>query len=66
MPDLVDKIIEFESGEMSDEDTLAFFAELVKTGTINHLQGSYQRTAVNLLRQGYIDQAGNVLRSVEE
>ena len=32
MVDLVSKIIEFENGEMSDKDTVEFFAELIKTG----------------------------------
>ena len=43
---MVEKIIAYESGEMNAEEVEEFFAELVSTGTIWHLQGHYQRTAM--------------------
>lgn len=50
--DLIDKIMEFESGQMDDDDLAPFFQELIDCGWINHLQGSYQRIAQNLVLRG--------------
>ena len=44
--DMVGKIMAYESGEMTMEEVEEFFAELVSRGTIWHLQGHYQRTAM--------------------
>ena len=57
---MIDKIISYESGEMSHDEILDFFAELVKTGFINALQGHYQRTAYDLIEQGIISEDGEV------
>lgn len=46
--DLVDCIIEYETGAMDAEREKAFFEHLCKDGTIYHLQGSYQRRAREL------------------
>ena len=53
MADIVGKIIDYESGEMNEEEIVKFFQELIDTGTINGLQGSYQRMANNLIKAGY-------------
>jgi len=58
--DLVDKIIAWESGELSDKDTVRFFAELVKSGQAWSLQGTYGRTAMNLIERGYITKSGKI------
>ena len=50
--DMVGKIIDFESGMMSDTETITFFQELIDTGMINSLQGTYQRTAARLVNTG--------------
>ena len=52
--DIVSKIMAYEGGEMEVDDVLEFFSELVSTGYIHHLQGSYQRTANDLLVAGLI------------
>ena len=57
---MIDKIISYESGEMSHDEILDFFAELVETGFINALQGHYQRTAHDLIEQGIISEDGEV------
>jgi hypothetical protein len=64
--DTVSKIMDYENGEMSDEETVAFFAELVRSGLAWQLQGSYGRTAANLIDRGYIDHEGNILKEVAE
>lgn len=54
--DLTDKIIAYESGEMSAEETNAFFQELVDSGLAWELQGHYGRTASHLIDCGAIKQ----------
>mgnify|MGYP003118479651 CR=1 FL=1 len=55
MNDIVGKIIEFESGEMENEEVYAFFQFLLDSGMIHSLQGSYQRMAEDLLLAGKIE-----------
>ena len=50
---LVDKIMDFESGEMNDQEVIEFFQELIDTGQAWSLQGSYGRTAQALIDEGY-------------
>ena len=64
--DTVAKIIKYENGEMSQDETLEFFAEMIKDGTVWHLQGSYGRTAQSFIESGFIDTNGNILRHFEE
>ena len=47
-------IIAFEAGELDEEQTIALFQELCDTGTIFHLQGSYQRIAQQMIQDGLI------------
>jgi len=55
-------IIAFETGELDDNGVLRLFSKLIKTGIINHLQGHYGRTAVALMKDGWISKEGNVLK----
>jgi hypothetical protein len=50
--DTVDKIMAYESGEMSDEEIISFFQELINSGLVWNLQGSYGRTAKQLIDAG--------------
>jgi hypothetical protein len=52
--DQVDKIMKYEGGEMSDEETVEFFQELVDSGLAWQLQGHYGRTAASLIKQGLV------------
>jgi len=52
--DIVTQLIEYESGELSDVATVELFQELVDTGVLRHLQGSYQRTARQLFEEGFL------------
>ena len=53
--DIVDNIIKWESGELTDEETIDFFRELYLSDILKGLQGTYQRTFNALCDNGYID-----------
>lgn len=52
--DVVSLIMEFESGDLSDDKTLELFQHLVDTGMAWSLQGFYGRTAERLIEAGLI------------
>ena len=54
MDDLTSKLITYEEGHLSDEETIDLFQHLVDTGLVWSLQGFYGRTAAFLIEQGYI------------
>jgi len=54
--DMVDKIIQYEAGNMNAEETIEFFQELIDTGMAYTLQGHYGRTATYLLVEGLCTQ----------
>lgn len=58
--DIVGKIVEYESGEMSMDEIIEFFADLIKSGMAWQLQGSYGRTAASLIEAGYITEEGEI------
>lgn len=43
--DVVDKIMDYESGNMDDEQIVQFFQEIIDSGLVWQLQGSYSRAA---------------------
>jgi hypothetical protein len=49
---IVNKIIAFESGEMSSDEQIEFFQELIDTGMAWSLQGCYGRAALRLIDAG--------------
>lgn len=51
----VDTIVAYECGELSDEDTLKLFGQLVANGMAWTLQGHYGRTATRLIEAGLIN-----------
>lgn len=51
---LLSEIIEYESGDISEERFLALFQHLVETGLAWTLQGHYGRTAAALIEGGLI------------
>ncbi|AWN07363.1 hypothetical protein SEA_NABI_69 [Streptomyces phage Nabi] len=61
MGNLVVELIDYESGNLDDTDTLDLFAKLVKSGFAWTLQGSYGRTAQTLINEGWISETGEVL-----
>jgi len=52
MMDHLDKIIAYEQGELSDDDTIELFQELIDSGLVWKLQGHYGRTAADLIKCG--------------
>ena len=59
----VDKFIDYESGDLDEEETVAFFQELVDSGVAWQLQGHYGRTARALIEAGELDWRDNHYKS---
>lgn len=51
---LTDRILDYEMGDISEDDMLELFQELVDTGMAWRLQGHYGRTADYLIEQELI------------
>jgi hypothetical protein len=51
---LVDQLIAYEEGQITGDEEVAFFEQLVQTGTCWQLQGHYQRVAATLIEAGLI------------
>lgn len=58
----VQKLIEFEDGSLNANDTLILFSDLVKSGMAYQLQGFYGRTAHTLIKNGWLDNNGQILK----
>jgi len=52
---LVDQLIAYEEGQLTEDEEIAFFEHLVETGTCWQLQGHYQRVAATLMEAGLIN-----------
>ncbi len=50
-----------ECGEMSDQEVVELFAELIKSGEVWKLPGDYGQTAIELIEAGFIDHRGNII-----
>ena len=53
----VSKIIAYENNEMTQEEVIEFFQELIDTGYAWRLQGHYGRPALRLIEYGYCRRA---------
>lgn len=54
MSDLVGRIMDYESGQMDEDEVIDFFQDLVDTGMVWQLQGSYGRAASALIEAGHV------------
>jgi len=55
----VDYIMDFESGDISFDNFLKLFCNLVESGQASKLQGYYGRTAQSLLNRQFIIKKNN-------
>jgi hypothetical protein len=51
---LVDQLIAYEEGQLTEDEQIALFQHLIDTGTCWHLEGHYQRVAATLIEAGLI------------
>jgi hypothetical protein len=51
--DQVSKIMAFEQGDLDFDATVELFQELIDSGLVWQLQGSYGRMASSLIENGY-------------
>ena len=59
-------IIAYEQGELTDQEVVCLFADLVRSGLAWELQGHYGRTASALIKEGWFDREGNLSLAVLE
>ena len=52
--DTVNFLMEYENGELDHDQIVAGFQELVNSGLVWRLQGSYGRVAQNLIERGEV------------
>ena len=52
MQNLTEQIILYESGELTDSQTIQLFQHLIDSGLVYSLQGHYGRTAEALIDKG--------------
>ena len=48
----LDFILAYENGELDRDQIVVGFQHLIDSGAIDHLQGAYQRQALELLKSG--------------
>lgn len=51
---IVDLIVAYEAGELNETQEVELFQQLVDTGLISSLQGSYGRQAYYFVQQGLV------------
>lgn len=47
----IDDLLDFEEGELSEDAEVKMFQKLINSGDVWHLQGSYGRRAMQLLKE---------------
>jgi len=57
----IDKIMDYENGNMSEDEMIEMFAEMIKDGSAWSLQGCYGRQAKALIDNEIISTDGEIL-----
>ena len=57
----VDGSMAYENGELNESQTIELFSNLLRTGMAWQLQGSYGRTAADLINAGVLNAQGEIL-----
>ena len=63
---MIDSLIRYESDGLSNMETLELFSCLIKKGYAWQLQGSYGRTAKDMIDRGLINKEGVISDDAEE
>tara|TARA_R100001463_G_scaffold135248_1_gene198327 strand:- start:1387 stop:1611 length:225 start_codon:yes stop_codon:yes gene_type:complete len=58
--DIIDYIMDYEMGHLSDIETIYLFRDLIKNGMAWSLQGHYGRTANKLIESEYLLANGDI------
>lgn len=58
---ILDRIVAYECGELDEQEALELLADLVGSGMVWSLQGSYQRAVAAAIRSGRITESGEVI-----
>jgi hypothetical protein len=58
---LVDRIMAYEGGEITNDEVLELFAYLIKSGDAWSLQGAYGRAATWFIENGFLSPKGDIL-----
>ena len=56
--DMVEKIIQYENGDMSMDEIISFFQELIDSGLCWRLQCHYGRMAQDFIEDGLCNEPG--------
>lgn len=59
----LDAIIAYEQGDLNQEQTIDLFASLLRSGVAWQLQGSYGRTAADLINAGVLTTKGEIVKA---
>lgn len=63
--DLTESIMAYEEGELDARQQIELFACLIHTGIVWKFQGSYGRTASNLIKAGWISTSGEIASDID-
>ena len=58
---MFERLMRHEGGEMSREESLKLYSDLIKSGECWELQGAYGRTARDLIEAGIISKEGEII-----
>lgn len=61
----VEGIMAYENGELSESQTVELFSNLLRSGLVWQLQGSYGRQAADFINAGILSVKGDILVSTE-